>query len=174
MYVLHNIGDRRHGSNYNTAAEIQSVLDAGERVSFDGVYLNVWEHREMFRGRYPGQVKLFPMGNWVGKSNLFDVAGTDRPVEPLCDWNQLMHLVTEYRCALGWHTWSHRNLCELSDFEVLQELASPVPMRYLAYPYGDVDARVAGLAQASGYFEAWSVTQGDDSQYQRRRRYLNW
>jgi peptidoglycan/xylan/chitin deacetylase (PgdA/CDA1 family) len=80
----------------------------------------------------------------------------------------------EYGFEIGYHSWSHRNLKTLSDAEVLQEVLPPFPMCRFAYPYGDVDERVATIVRNAGYQEAWSVTQGDGSQFQRKRRYLNW
>lgn len=164
MILLHNIGPRVN-SNYN---DLREILACNEPLSFDGIYHNVFDHREALRGK---DVTLFVMGDYMGKDNSFDKG---MPLEFYCDWNEVVELCRVLGAKLGWHTWSHRNLCELPDAEVRKELTPPFPMKYLAYPYGNVDTRVARIAQEMGYEAAWSVTQGDNSKFQRRRRYLNW
>lgn len=166
MILLHNVGPRIN-SNYNTPEEI---LRCSEPLSFDGIYRNVWLHREILKPKLPGAI-LFYMGNYVGKDNSFD---TGQYLEEYCNWNELMDLVVNYGCKLGFHTWSHKPLNALSNEEVMKEITPPFPCHYFAYPGGVVDSRVASLVQEAGYKEAWSVTQGDGSQFQRRRRYLNW
>ncbi len=58
------------------------------------------------------------------------------------------------------HTMSHPQLSRLSDAQLAYELARSkqnleakygVPIRYLAYPYGDYDARVIAATSAAGY-----------------------
>ena len=65
------------------------------------------------------------------------------------------------------HTMSHPQLSRLSDAQLVYELVRAkqtleakygVPIRYLAYPYGDYDARVINATRAAGYsgaFAAW-------------------
>lgn len=169
-WLFHNIGPRIN-SNYNTREEI---LKCHGLITFDGIYRNVYENRDVLIGK---QVILFIMGNYVGRDNSFDVG---MPPERYCDWAELTELQQKYQCKLGWHTWSHRNLCELTDDEIRRELRLPddpwVPKieKLLAYPYGNVDERVESIAIEMGYYEAWSVTQGNDSLFQRKRKYCNW
>jgi peptidoglycan/xylan/chitin deacetylase (PgdA/CDA1 family) len=171
MILLHNIGvvnskDPSILSNYNAPDE---VLNAKEQLSFDGVYLNVWENRHLLAHR-TYKPFLFVMGNFVGLDNSFDVG---MPREKYCDWNQIMDLVINYNCELGWHTWTHRNLCDLNDDQIIKEVTPPFPMKYFAYPYGNVDERVERIVRSIGcYSEAFSVTQGNNNQFQRKRRYL--
>ena len=61
MYLLHNIG-KRINSNYNT---INEVLN-NDHLSFDGVYQNVWENRNLLIGK---DIILFVTGDFVGKDN---------------------------------------------------------------------------------------------------------
>lgn len=164
MILLHNIG-LRHNSNYNTPDEIAASQGP---LSFDGVYYNVYTNRHLLKDR---DVTLFIMGNYIGKDNAFD---RGQLPETFCDWKEILELKECYGVKLGWHTWTHRNLCWLTDDEVRREITPPFEMDYFAYPYGVCDARVADLVAAQGYKEAWSVTQGDGSQFQRKRRYLNW
>lgn len=170
MKLLHNIRSIHHDnpsvrSNYNSPNE---VLRATEQLSFDGIYLNVWENRHLLAHR-TYKPFLFVMGNFVGLDNSFD---TGMPPEKYCDWNQIMDLVTNYNCELGWHSWTHRNLCTLKDEQIIKEITPPFPMKYFAYPYGNVDERVARLVENAGYEDAWSVHQGNGQRFQRNRQYL--
>lgn len=164
MILLHNIG-QRHNSNYNNRREIESCPFP---LSFDGIYRNVWWNQDVLAGK---DVILFVMGAYVGKDNSFDVG---QPREEYCTWEEIMYMVNTYGFHLGWHTWTHPSLVHLSDEQVIKEITPPFPMKYFAYPYGDVDARVAKLVEKAGYESAWSVTQGDGSTFQKRRQYLNW
>lgn len=160
MYLLHNIGEKVN-SNYNTIEEVSSH----DNLTFDGIYLNVWEHRAHLVDK---NVTLFVMGNFVGKDNSFDVG---MPYEKYCDWNQIMDLVN-LGAKLGWHTWSHTDLTKLSKDEILKEITPPFPMDELAYPHGKFNDLVIQCAKEVGFKKAWSVTEGDNSDYQLRREYL--
>ncbi len=166
MKLLHNVGYVPNNSNYNTPHQI---INCDEQLSFDGIYQNVWTHRNQI---LPRKVKtiLFIMGRYVGKDNYFDSG--DMPLERLCDWNQIMDLVTNYNCELGWHTWSHRDLTTLSTKEIIEEIIPPFPMKHFAYPYGKFNDRIIDFVKEAGYEFAWSVDQGDDSRFQRKRSYL--
>lgn len=164
MILLHNIGERVN-SNYNTLSEILACRD---RLSFDGVYENVWKHRYDLKDLKP---IFFVMGNYVGKDNSFE---PEMPREKYCDWHQVFDLVKLSNGHFGWHTWSHRDLTQLSDEEVIKEITPPFQMRYFAYPFGRCDARVAKLVEAAKFDRAYSVDQGDGSRFQLKRKYLNW
>jgi len=166
MRLLHNIGPRVN-SNYNT---IEEILADNESLTFDGVYLNVYEHREQLRGK---DVTLFVMGAYVGKDNSFD---TGMPLEKFCTWEQIEEMVRDYGFKLGWHTWSHPDLTKCSDEQLLHEVTPPsgFPRNSIGYPYGSFDRRVIDAVKAAGFKEGISVTHGDDSRYQRLRKYLNW
>jgi hypothetical protein len=165
MYLLHNIGERKN-SNYNTREEI---LNSKGLLSFDGIYTNVWENRDILRGR---ELILFVMGNYVGKDNRFDVG---MPRELYLDWDKIYALSEELDAPIGWHTWSHRDLRSLSDKDLIMEVTPPFPMDYFAYPAGLYDERVIEAVKAAGFKKAWSVTQGDDlTPFTLKRKYLNW
>jgi hypothetical protein len=164
MLVLHNIGPR-FTSNYNTREE---VIASKGPISFDGVYRSLFRNLDALKGR---DITLFVMGNYTGKDNSFDI---DQPKELFCSWDDIVYLCSHFNAKLGWHTWSHKNLCDLMDEEVIKEITPPFPMESFAYPFGNVDSRVAGIVRAVGFKEAWSVTQGDGTQFQKNRSYLNW
>jgi peptidoglycan/xylan/chitin deacetylase (PgdA/CDA1 family) len=71
---------------------------------------------------------------------------------------------------IGSHTVSHPHLTRLSDVELERELGDSkqrledelaVPCRFLAYPYGEHDARVRGAARAAGYAGAFALRAAD-------------
>jgi len=165
MKLFHNIAEHTPNSNYNTPEEV-AAQDGP--ISFDGVYLNVYEHRELLRGK---DVILFPSGDYMGGDNTFDAG---MPYEEFCDWNQVMELVEHYGCKLGWHTWSHPDLTKLSDEDALREITPIVPMSTFAYPHGKFDGRIIELVQQAGFTEAYGVFVGDDTPFQKRRQYVRW
>lgn len=164
MKLLHNIGTRIN-SNYNN---LEEILKCNDPLSFDGIYSNVWEHRRNLRGK---DITLFVMGGFMGGHNKFD---HPMPFETYCDWNQVIELCWMLNAKLGYHTLSHRDLTTLDDDTVRREITPPFPMKWFAYPAGRFDSRIIRLVQEAGYEDAWSVTQGDGSRFQRRRTYLNW
>lgn len=164
MILLHNIGPRVNG-NYNTREEI---LACDEPLSFDGVYLSVWENADVLIGK---NVTLFVMGDHVGKDNSFDVG---MPFERYCDWNQIMDLVSGFGCKLGWHTRSHPDLTKVDDERLMFEVTPPFPMEHFAYPYGKLDARVMAAVERAGFKDAYSVHDGGTGRFDILRRYLNW
>lgn len=167
MLLLHNIGHRQN-SNYNSPEEIENT---DEQLGFDGIYLNVWAHRHLLKKKRKGPTILFVMGNTIGGDNAFD---SGMPRELYCDWNKIMDLVQNYGCELGWHTWSHPDLTALPAEKIKEEVTPPIPMKYFAYPYGNVNDRVEHIVREAGFEEAWSVTQGHGGPFQRNRNYLNW
>lgn len=167
-YLIHNIGHTQN-ANYNTPKQIEKVCeDPDVTLTFDGIYQNIWVHRHLLK-RCANKPLLGVMWSFVGKDNNFD---SPMPLELYCDWNQLMDLVLNYNCEFASHSWNHRNMQTLTDNEIKQELKSPIKCRLFFYPYGNVDERVAKLTRESGYEDAFSVVQGNNSEYQRNRSYL--
>lgn len=147
-------------------------------MSFDGVYSNVYQNLftesmiETFKFKKSQNRKiLFVMGKWVGQTNSFDAG---QKIETLCTWEQIMELSFYCGFEVGYHGFSHLNLCSLTESEIRAEIAPPCPMKSFAYPYGRCDERVAKIVESMGYEEAWSVYEGDGSQFQKHRKYLNW
>lgn len=170
MYLFHNIGPRWN-SNYNTLDEILS-LPKDAKISFDGLYKSVHRHRERLHGR---DIIIFVCGDHTGGDNSFDQNNLPSfQLEHFCDWSEIMQFCIVTGAKLGWHSWSHKNLCTLTDEEVKKEVTAPIKMDWFAYPYGNVDNRVAKIVEEAGYRAAWSVTQGNGSMFQQTRRYLNW
>ena len=168
MKLLHNlkrIDDPRPQvrSNYNAPEEIEDIK---EPISFDGIYYNVYENRELLKGK---DVILFVMGDWVGLDN--STLDPEFPVEDYCTWDEIMEMAKD-GAKIGWHTWSHPDLTKLSYEEILKEVTPPFPMDYFAYPYGKYNADVIRAVKEAGFKKAWSVTQGNDNDFTLRRDYL--
>lgn len=167
MYLLHNIGISPSSAahikaNYNTREQIAATTGP---LSFDGIYTNVWENRDVIKGR---NALLFVMGNYIGKDNRFD---TGMPHETYCTQEQLDDLVADGH-TLAWHTWSHPDLTTLSYEEAKKEMTPSFTCDDLAYPYGRFNEMTMQIAQELGYKRAWSVTQGNQNPYSLFRRYI--
>ncbi len=171
MILLHNIGPKPSGpaaGNYNPREQIEQAIEKDLHLSFDGIYLNVWENRDILL-KCKKKPILFVMGGYVGGDNSFD---RPMPFEKYCDWNQIMDLVINFNCELGWHTWTHQQLINQTDDQVRYELKPPFPMKYFAYPYGNLDFRIETMVRSAGYEEAFSVFQGHGGRMARKREYL--
>ena len=128
----------------------------------------MYDNRDLLIGK---KVILFVMGDYIGKDNSFENVKEGLPLEKYCTQKQLDQLVA-MGCELAWHTWSHRDLTTLTKEEIIKEITPPVPMKKLAYPYGRFNSEVLEAVREVGFEEAFSVTQGDNSQFQRTREYV--
>jgi peptidoglycan/xylan/chitin deacetylase (PgdA/CDA1 family) len=158
------------GAGYRGVTFEQAV--AGERggrvvaVTFDDAYRSVLElaFPVMQRLGLPGTV--FVPTAFAGKPGPMAWEGIDRwlggphETEMSCmGWDELRRLA-----GAGWevgsHTRTHPHLTRLDDERLASELGESLtecsdgmgsPCRSIAYPYGDVDERVAAAAGAAGY-----------------------
>ncbi len=170
MRLLHNIANIRH-SNYHTR---EQVLNSNEPLGFDGIYLNVYENRDILKNKTG---IFFVMGNFIGGDNSFDLQFVPK-LEKYCTWEQINEMCDEYDFEIGWHTWSHPDLTLLKKDEIIKEITPPFPMKYFAYPYGKFNDLAIECVKEMGYEKAWSVTQGSrnpedkDHNYKIYRPYL--
>ena len=65
--LLHNVGDINH-PNYTSR---EKILNCNDVLTFDGIYRNVYENKEILKGK---KVIFFVMGDFMGKDNSFDLA----------------------------------------------------------------------------------------------------
>jgi peptidoglycan/xylan/chitin deacetylase (PgdA/CDA1 family) len=91
-----------------------------------------------------------------------EVAADSEPLRTM-SWDQLRELA-ERDVEIGAHTVTHPHLCSLADADVDRELRDSRtriedelrrPCRYLAYPYGEADGRIAAAARRAGYDAAF-------------------
>lgn len=166
MKILHNIGVTsvpQARGNYNTVEQIKRCK---EPLSFDGIYENVYEHREILRGR---NCLLFVVGDLMGKDNSFD---TGMPKENYCSLAKITSLLGDGH-TLGWHTWTHPDLTKISLKEAKKEMKCPWDgVVDFAYPYGNFNEDLMEIARELGYKRAWSTTQGNSNVFSLKRTYL--
>lgn len=166
MWLLHNIKESPSNlphirANYNTREQIMRTEGT---LTFDGVYQNVWENRDILKGR---EVILFIMGGYIGLDNTFDEG---MPFERYCDWDQIMDLVNQ-GAKLGWHTRTHKDLTTLDEIEIEEEVKPPFQMEHFAYPYGRYDQRVINIVKK--YFKkGYAVDRTDNTEFTIPRWYV--
>lgn len=166
-WLLHNIAPcpqykAEVCANYNTREQVEKTDGV---ITFDGVYFNVYENKDLLVGR---EVILFVMGDYVGKDNSFDVG---MPREDYCSWDEIVELAKQ-GCKIGWHTRSHRDLTTIEDEdELVKEIKPPFPMDYFAYPYGRWNDRVIQIVKKY-YKKAYAVDRTDGTEYTLLRSYV--
>jgi peptidoglycan/xylan/chitin deacetylase (PgdA/CDA1 family) len=143
-------------------------------VTFDDAFLSVLEHA------YPVLSKLgLPATVFAPTAFISDERGrlewpgidlwSDTPSAPELDgmsWDDLRFLAAQ-GWEIGSHTRTHPHLTGLGDEDLDQELVGSrreceanlgTPCRTLAYPYGDVDPRIAEATAAAGYTAAAALS----------------
>ena len=128
-------------------------------LTFDDGYASLVDHAYPVLADLGFTATTFLITDYVGKTNTWDVRYT---------WKRLQHLSwsqVETWQARGFsfasHSATHRRLTWLSDRAVEAEVTTSRRLltqrlgaaagRAVAYPFGAVDARVAGHARAAGY-----------------------
>lgn len=135
-------------------------------VSFDDGYLSTLTEAAPILERLGIPGTLFVPTDYMGTAEPMAWPGIERwrdgphreELLPL-DWAQLSTLA-ERGWEIGSHTCSHPHLTTLADESLAHELRDSRakveaelgrPCKTIAYPYGDVDDRVAAAARAAGY-----------------------
>lgn len=168
---------RRRG--YRAATFAEAVLaPPGERVvavTFDDAYRSVLDLARPILDSLGMTATVFAPTDFIGLAAPMSWDGIDRwhgglherELLPM-SWEELRALV-----AAGWevgsHTVSHPHLTSLDDRALERELESSkaaceleldMACGSLAYPYGDIDARVIAAAARAGYHAAASLPEG--------------
>jgi peptidoglycan/xylan/chitin deacetylase (PgdA/CDA1 family) len=140
-------------------------------ITFDDSYRSVLELAKPLLDRYDFPGTIFVPTDWAGEQRPMRWDGIDQwlgtPHEPslrALDWQELGALANA-GWEIGSHTCSHPHLPALDDRSLTRELAASKalieeqlrrPCTALAYPYGEVDARVQAATQRAGY--RWAGT----------------
>jgi peptidoglycan/xylan/chitin deacetylase (PgdA/CDA1 family) len=148
--------------------------DDAVAITFDDGFQSIREALAELRA-HGLPVTVFVVTRQIGRTNAW--GGRDQPgipTLPLLEWTELERLASR-GVALAAHTRTHRPLTQLPDGELEEELAGCADdlerrmghrPAQVAYPYGDVDARVARAAAriyAAGYTTELRVADtGDD------------
>ncbi len=176
--VLHQIGDRALGGNFNTFEEFLACKDP---IHFDGVYTSVYDalmtateaQREDILKK---DVTLFMSGAYLGKTNAFDLG---QPVSRFCALQGINYLANRFNFKLGWHGKRHRRCTGMDPISVQEEIElprwwPPTAVPILAWPFGDFDDTAKKVAERLGFTEAWATERGDGSRFAKKRLPLNW
>jgi peptidoglycan/xylan/chitin deacetylase (PgdA/CDA1 family) len=157
-----------------TFAEAAERRSAGRTlaVTFDDGYRSVHRHALPLLRRLGVAATVYVCPDLVGSplplANPRWRGGPHEAELEAMDWDELAELV-EVGWEIGSHTRSHPMLTQLGDAELgaeLRDSRSAIedrlgrPCRSLAYPYGDVDARVAAAARDAGYAAAATLYPG--------------
>jgi peptidoglycan/xylan/chitin deacetylase (PgdA/CDA1 family) len=152
-------------------ATFTEAVDAprGERVlavTFDDAYRSVEELARPILDRYGLTATVFAPTDQIGVDGPLRWPGIDRwiggphehELTPM-SWAELRALAG-HGWEIGSHTGSHPHLTQIDDVSLESELTRSkaacerelgAPCTSLAYPYGDVDARVVDATARSGY-----------------------
>jgi peptidoglycan/xylan/chitin deacetylase (PgdA/CDA1 family) len=144
-------------------------------ITFDDAFASVKEYAAPILRRYGAPATVFaPTAFMRGDANLV-WAGIDHwqqtahagELKPM-DWDDLGQLA-DAGWEIGSHTRTHPMLTHLDDAALLEELEASrqetserlgQPCQTIAYPYGDVDARVITAAAAAGYLAGARLSSG--------------
>lgn len=155
------------GRNAGTAADAV----AGRRVlhvTFDDAYVSVPAAvATLERLRVPATVFACAAYGDGRPLAIAELAGARHDPDAMrtLTWPELAELA-ERGVEVGSHTLSHAHLTRLGDDELDRELRDAKqaledelrrPCRYLAYPYGEQDARVRAAAERAGYDAAFGL-----------------
>jgi peptidoglycan/xylan/chitin deacetylase (PgdA/CDA1 family) len=139
-------------------------------VTFDDAFRSVWNAVPVLE-RLGVPATVFACPAYAEGGRTFDITkrADDVVAHPdelaTMNWDSLAELA-ERGIEIGSHTKTHPHLTSLSDSELHNELQESreqlqdvlgVPCRFLAFPYGEHDARVRAATRASGYHAAFAL-----------------
>jgi len=141
-------------------------------VTFDDGYRSVHRHALPLLRRLGVPATMYVCPDLVGQPLALAgphwFGGPHEAELEAMDWDEIAELA-DAGWEIGSHTCSQPMLTQLGDAELATELRDSrtaiedrlgQPCRTLAYPYGDVDARVAAAARDAGYAAAGTLYPG--------------
>ena len=142
-------------SEYGRSAKLEERRLA---ITFDDGYASVYHHAFPVLRAHDIKATVFLIAGYAGQMNAWDInIGGLR--FPHLDWRQI-ELLAEAGWEFGSHGMSHRDLTLLTDAELRRELElsrqiierrSGCHNGWIAYPFGNVNARVWHAAVECGY-----------------------
>jgi peptidoglycan/xylan/chitin deacetylase (PgdA/CDA1 family) len=160
----------RRGFRGVSAQDAVSGNRRGVHVTFDDAYKSVANALPIL-ARLSVPATVYACAGYAGQGRTFavpELAGeADAHPEELAtmSWDELRS-IAEAGVEIGSHTITHPHLPQLSDLEIDRELRDSRsqiedelqrPCRFLAYPFGEHDARVAKGAERAGYAAAYTL-----------------
>ncbi len=154
---------------YRPTTFLEAALSPRSRIlaiTFDDAYRSVFELARPVLAELGAVASVYAPTDWIGSDRAMRWSGIDHWVGTADEdellpmgWDQLRQLAAE-GWEVGSHTCSHPRLTELDDASLRRELEDSRSAcaaqlggacKTIAYPYGDVDERVASAAGAAGY-----------------------
>lgn len=157
------------GLSFVSLDSLLDRLDRGDRVdglvsvTFDDALVGVHHYAQPIITEFGVPATIFPVARTLGDQPAF-WPGSHRQMSA----GELAELV-DAGWTVGSHTLTHPHLRELEHREVIQEVRDSKseledlvsgPVTVLAYPFGEHDAFIRGVARESGYRAAFSFTNG--------------
>jgi peptidoglycan/xylan/chitin deacetylase (PgdA/CDA1 family) len=162
---------KHHGYRTITQRELFEALFQGRRlgpkpilITFDDGYRDLYENASPVLARLGMRATAYVVSRRLKNGY------------PLFLTWRLLRQLPSRGIEIGSHTATHVDLTSLSDREALRELVESRlaierrlrhPVQWLAYPFGDYDARIERLARRAGYVLA-VTTEGGSVQSARR------
>jgi peptidoglycan/xylan/chitin deacetylase (PgdA/CDA1 family) len=163
---------------FRPASAAEAVAGRGRllHVTFDDAFRNVAEHAVPVLERLGMTATVFAATGFAAHGRPPDIPelAAEARAHPeklrTLTWEDLRALA-ERGFEIGSHTVTHPHLPRLSDAELERELAESRarcedelgrPCPFLAYPFGEHDARVQAAARRAGYEAAFGLRAGTD------------
>ena len=162
---------QKKGHHTITLAQLHQYLTAGTTLpakpvilTFDDAYDDNYTNALPLLQQYGMCGTVFAISQWVDADNGWEDFPGKRKFHTM-NWEHLR----EWHNAgmeIGSHTRTHPLLTTLTDDEILNELIASkselqerlgITVQFLAYPYGDCDARVKKLTSQAGYLGAVAI-----------------
>jgi peptidoglycan/xylan/chitin deacetylase (PgdA/CDA1 family) len=165
------------GRGWHATTFADAVLNAPARrtlaITFDDAFASIGRYATPVLARLGAPATVFVPTAFPGAGEPLSWPGIEHWVAtphaaelaPMT-WNELEELA-DRGWEIGSHTRTHPRLTQLDDARLASELADSRnecaralgrPCRTIAYPYGDVDVRVANAARAVGYVAGASLS----------------
>ena len=160
-----------HREEFVSLYEHRMYGSRGLVITFDGVYESVYINAFPILKKLEVPFELFVVWGAIGGDNRHELPDPRQPFARFCNMREIWEMLQTSKAQLQSHSFSHPNLNTVSKAAVAWETQNPFGCQYFAYPYGKFNEQVIKSVSA-GFVGGVSVVQGDDSDYQIRRIFL--